>query len=89
METMSTQSRYRNWGKKTIDAIDRMPATIPSHPAQLGQTPTNTTRATGPIRVLQRMWKEVAAKERELLAGVTFADLVEQLKGAPEGMYHI
>lgn len=57
--------------------------------AQLGQTPTNSSRATGPIRVLHRTWKAVAAKERELLAGVTFADLVEQLKGSAEGMYYI
>ena len=57
--------------------------------AQLGQTPTNSSRTTGPIRVLHRMWKSVATKERELLAGVTFADLVEQLKGSTEGMYYI
>jgi Rrf2 family protein len=56
---------------------------------QLGQKPTNTTRSTAPIRVLHRMWKTVATQERELLAGVTFADLVEQLKGSPEGMYYI
>ncbi len=57
--------------------------------SQLGQTPTNATRSTAPIRVLQRVWKSVAAKERELLAGVSFADLVDQLKGATEGMYYI
>ena len=57
--------------------------------SQLGQTPTNTTRTTGPVRVLTRMWKAVAAKERELLENVTFADLAEQLKGAAEGMYYI
>src|SRR5262245_26401991 len=57
--------------------------------AQLGQTPTNASRTTGPTRVLQRTWKAVAAKEREQLAGVTFADLVEQLKGSAEGMYYI
>jgi Rrf2 family cysteine metabolism transcriptional repressor len=57
--------------------------------AQLGQTPTSTTRSTVPVRVLHRMWKAVAAKERELLEGVTFADLVDQLKGSPEGMYYI
>jgi DNA-binding IscR family transcriptional regulator len=38
---------------------------------------------------LQRTWQDVAAKERELLESQTFADLVEQLKGAPEGMYYI
>jgi Rrf2 family protein len=57
--------------------------------AQLGQAATSATRSTATTRVLQRTWKQVAAKERELLAEVTFADLVERLKGAPEGMYYI
>ncbi len=57
--------------------------------AQLGHAATNATRNTATTRVLQRTWKGVAAKERELLDGVTFASLVERLKGAPEGMYYI
>ena len=57
--------------------------------AQLCQFPTSAARNTVTTRVLQRTWKTVAAKERELLAEVTFASLVEQLKGAPEGMYYI
>ena len=57
--------------------------------AQLGQTSASTTRSTPTTRALQRTWKEVAAKERELLAAVTFADLVGQLKGAAEEMYYI
>jgi Rrf2 family cysteine metabolism transcriptional repressor len=57
--------------------------------AQLGQSSSSAARSTGTTRVLQRTWKEVAAKERELLAGVTFADLAAQLKGAAEGMYYI
>ena len=57
--------------------------------AQLGQAATSATRNTPTTRVLQRTWKQVAAKERELLADVTFAGLVERLKGAPEGMYYI
>jgi len=57
--------------------------------AQLGHVPTSSTRNTPTTRALQRAWKEVAAKERELLDGVTFADLVERLKGATEGMYYI
>jgi len=57
--------------------------------AQLGETVKNATRNTSTTRVLQRTWKEVAAKERELLDSVTFAALVERLKGAPEGMYYI
>jgi Rrf2 family protein len=57
--------------------------------AQLSQPNSGATRNTATTRVLQRMWKEVAAKERELLGGVTFVDLVERLKGATEGMYYI
>ena len=57
--------------------------------AQVGQSPTSAARNTGTTRVLQRMWKESATKERELLSGVTFADLAQQLKGAAEGMYYI
>ena len=56
---------------------------------QLGNVPTGATRSTPTMRALQRAWKEVAAKERELLDGVTFADLVQRLKGATEGMYYI
>jgi Rrf2 family cysteine metabolism transcriptional repressor len=57
--------------------------------AQLGQASANTTRNTATARALQRTWREVAAKEKELLSGVTFAALVERLRGAPEGMYYI
>jgi Rrf2 family cysteine metabolism transcriptional repressor len=57
--------------------------------AQLSQASAAATRNTPTTRVLHRAWKEVAAKERELLAGVTFATLVERLRGAPEGMYYI
>lgn len=57
--------------------------------AQLGETLSSAARSTPTTRALIRTWKDVAAKERELLAGVTFADLVERLRGAPEGMYYI
>src|SRR3954454_5273921 len=48
---------------------------------QLGQAGASATRNTSTTRVLHRTWKEVAAKERELLDSVTFASLVERLKG--------
>ena len=57
--------------------------------AQLGQTNANATRNTATTRALLRTWQEVAAQERGLLSGVTFAALVERLRGAPEGMYYI
>src|SRR3954451_20207828 len=56
---------------------------------QLAQAASSATRNTATTRVLHRTWKEVATKERELLDSVTFANLVERLKGAPEGMYYI
>jgi Rrf2 family cysteine metabolism transcriptional repressor len=56
---------------------------------QLGQVQTSATRSTPTTRALQRTWKRVATAERDLLAEMTFADLVEQLKGSPEGMYYI
>jgi Rrf2 family protein len=57
--------------------------------AQRGQLQTSATRATPTTRALQRAWKAVAAKERELLASVTFADLARQLQTAQEEMYYI
>src|ERR1044072_9066935 len=56
---------------------------------QLGQAAATATRNTSMTRALQRTWKEMATQERELLEGVTFATLLERLKGAPEGMYYI
>jgi Rrf2 family protein len=57
--------------------------------AQLSETSSAATRSTPTTRALIRTWKEVASQERELLSGVTFADLVERLKGAAAGMYYI
>lgn len=57
--------------------------------AQLAENTLGTARSSATTRALQRTWKEVAAKERELLSGVSFADLVERMKGASEGMYYI
>ena len=57
--------------------------------AQLGETSSSATRSTPTTRALVRTWKDVAAKERELLEEVSFADLVERLKGVSEGMYYI
>ena len=40
-------------------------------------------------RTLFTAWQHVADIEREMLSGVTFADLVEQVRGQPESMYYI
>lgn len=68
-----------------ISLLDVMTVVDP----QLAQVQTSATRSTPTTRALHRTWKDVAASQRELLAGVTFADLVAQLKGSPEGMYYI
>ena len=46
-------------------------------------------RNTTSVRVLLSAWRAVAAKEREMLADITFADLVRQLQGRGDPMYHI
>jgi Rrf2 family protein len=46
-------------------------------------------RNTTSVRVLLSAWRAVAAKEREMLAEITFADLVRQLQGRGDPMYHI
>ncbi|HEX5106137.1 MAG TPA: Rrf2 family transcriptional regulator [Pirellulaceae bacterium] len=68
-----------------ISLLDVMTVVDP----QLAQVPASATRSTATTRALQRTWKRVATAERDLLAEVTFADLVEQLKGTTEGMYYI
>jgi Rrf2 family protein len=40
-------------------------------------------------RVLWRTWKQIAKAEREMLDNITFADLVERVKGPSEAMYYI
>ena len=45
--------------------------------------------ATPLTRTLWKAWKQAAAAERERLQGITFGDLVEQLRGQAEEMYYI
>ncbi len=40
-------------------------------------------------RVLMRAWTKVAAQERAALQAITFANLVEQLRGEADVMYYI
>jgi Rrf2 family protein len=57
-----------------------------------GQSATITSsagRTTPTTRVLLSCRKRVAAKERELLSEVTFAELVRQLQGHGNPMYYI
>ena len=45
--------------------------------------------ATPITRTLWKAWKQAPAAERERLRGITFGDLVEQLRGQAEEMYYI
>ena len=40
-------------------------------------------------RVLMIAWRDVAVVQRDMLGAVTFADLVERVKGRTENMYYI
>jgi DNA-binding IscR family transcriptional regulator len=39
--------------------------------------------------VLHEVWQRVAQQQREVLASVTLAELVDRLRDAPAGMYYI
>ena len=54
-----------------------------------GTIKSSADRNTTSVRVLLNAWRAVAAKEREMLADITFADLVRQLQGRGDPMYHI
>jgi Rrf2 family protein len=40
-------------------------------------------------RILMQAWKEVSATQRNMLDGITLADLIERAKTQGEQMYHI
>jgi DNA-binding IscR family transcriptional regulator len=50
---------------------------------------SSAERSTQSTRVLLASWRAVAAKEREMLEDITFADLVRQLQSRTDPMYHI
>ena len=50
---------------------------------------SSAERSTQSTRVLLASWRAVAAKEREMLEDITFADLVRQLQSRADPMYHI
>jgi DNA-binding IscR family transcriptional regulator len=39
--------------------------------------------------VLRRCWREVSAKEQEMLREITFAELIERARRQNENMYYI
>jgi Rrf2 family protein len=50
---------------------------------------SNTSADTAATRVLLDAWRSVAARQREMLAQITFADLAGQVRGETENMYYI
>ncbi len=44
------------------------------------ERPTNASPDSSAVKVLQKAWKEVESVEREMLAKITFADLLEKAK---------
>lgn len=50
---------------------------------------SNLADATSAARVLLEAWRRVDDAEREVLAEVTFGDLVENVQGRAEKMYYI
>ncbi len=50
---------------------------------------SNTRAQTAKARALLDAWREVARVEREMLAAITIADLLERAGGNTENMYYI
>jgi len=56
---------------------------------QSSEPGSSLEQGTPASRCLLETWKNVAAVESEMLAAVTFADLVERARGQTENMYYI
>lgn len=56
---------------------------------QPGEMVSSAAIQTAVSRVLMEAWREVAAVQREMLAGITFAELVQRVRGSTEQMYYI
>jgi Rrf2 family protein len=57
-----------------------------------GQTEALTSNASGETAISQTLWSvwtEVAQVERSMLDSITFAELVERVRGQTEEMYYI
>lgn len=50
---------------------------------------SNVDQASGPSRVILDAWREATEAQRESLAAVTFADLLERARDRSEKMYYI
>ena len=61
-------------------------AVVEGHPSEVTSSATIQTAVS---RVLIETWREVAAVQQEMLAGITFAELVQRVRGSTEQMYYI
>ncbi len=61
-------------------------AVIDGQPAALS---ANATSETPSCRALLQVWNEVSQVQQQMLNGITFADLVERMRGEAESMYFI
>ncbi len=50
---------------------------------------SSTTSKSSTARVLARAWREAAARQREMLESISFAELVERVRQPGEQMYYI
>lgn len=50
---------------------------------------SNVSQETMASRTLLQAWRDVLAVEREMLAAISFADLVARVRGQTEQMYYI
>jgi Rrf2 family protein len=61
-------------------------AVVEGHPSEVTSSATIQTAVS---RVLIETWREVATVQQEMLAGITFAELVQRVRGSTEQMYYI
>jgi Rrf2 family protein len=61
---------------------------IEGYPKNNGQT-TSASPNSPAVKALMRAWRDVTAVEREMLAKITFAQLLEHARAEDEQMYYI
>ena len=55
----------------------------------MGEWQSNATRSTPATRTLLEVWSETEAARRDVLAGVTFAELLTRVRDHADSMYYI
>lgn len=57
--------------------------------AEGGVSATSASPDSPAVKVLVQAWQEVEAAQREMLEGITLAELIERAKGQNDKMYYI